>query len=214
MVIAFFDIDHTIIHGSSMERLFVRYLMKKGYIKAIDALRTVAFISTHLLDTSGIAMRSRRPYLQGKSVELMEAQATQCFNDLIQPLVSKDALLEIKEHKKAGHQIVLLSGTLEMLARLLCRYVDADYYIACRTLEVDGYFTGIVAPPIPYGEGKRKIVLSYAREKGINLRECYAYGDSMADLGVFESVGNSYMVNPGRRLSAIAQKRGWKIRYW
>lgn len=214
MIAAFFDIDHTIISGPSMERIFFKYLMARGYIKGIDIIRTAAFIFRHLSDTSGIRVRSRRPYLQGKSVALTDALASQCFHDTILPLVSKGAIAEIRRHQEAGHHIVLLSGTLEMLARPLCHYVKADHYIACIPEEVAGYFTGRIVPPIPYGEGKRQILISYAKELGIDLKQCFAYGDSMADIGVFESIGDPYVVNPGRRLRAIAGKRGWTTVKW
>lgn len=214
MIVAFFDIDHTIICGSSMERVFVKYLITRGHIKVIDVLSTVAFIFRHLSDTSGMSIRSKRPYLRGKSVALIDALARRCFHEAILPLISKEAIATIGKHKDAGHCIVLLSGTLEMLARPLSRYVKADHYIACRPEEGDGYFTGRIVSPIPYGEGKRQIILSYAREREIDLKQCFAYGDSMSDIAIFESVGNPCVVNPGRRLFSIAKKRGWGIKSW
>lgn len=214
MIIAFFDIDHTIIRSTSMERIFFKYLFSKSHIKVTDVLYTIAFILHHIFDASGLRMRSKRPYLQGKSVALMGALATQCFYEAILPLVSIEAAAEIGRHKDAGHRIILLSGTLEMLAGSLSQYVGADESIACRPEVADGYFTGRIIPPIPYGEGKREILISYAREYRIDLKQCFAYGDSLSDMGIFESVGNPCVVNPGRRLSAIAKKRGWEIRYW
>ena len=214
MVVAFFDIDHTIICGTSMERAFLKYLFKSRYIKVSDILRTAVFICRHLFDSSGISIRSRRPYLQGKSVAVIESLAAQCFKKSILPLISRDAMETIRRHKKAGQQVVLLSGTPHILARLLSRHVNADYYIACKAVEAEGYFTGDILNPIPYGEGKRDILLSYATEKGINLKECFAYGDSIADIGVFRSVGNPYVVNPARRLRLIAAEKGWRIVYW
>lgn len=214
MIAAFFDIDHTIICETSMERAFFRYLMIRGYIKWVDVFHTAAFLLRHISDTSGIAIRSRRPFLQGKPVALIEALAGQCFNEAILPMLSKEAIATIRKHREEGHHIVLLSGTLEILARLLSQYVKANYHIACRPEEVDRYFTGGILPPIPYGEGKRQILISYAREQGIDLKQCFAYGDSLSDIGVFESVGNPCIVNPGRRLRAIAKKRGWVILHW
>ena len=165
-------------------------------------------------DKSGIAIRSRRPYLQGKSVSLMKSLANQCFREKVVPLISMKALAKIREHKSAGHGVILLSGTVDILAEPLRAYTNADLYIACNTVEKDGHFTGDIMPPIPYGNGKRDIVLRYAQEYAINLKECFAYGDSMADSGLFQSVGNPSVVNPGRRLYGLAKERGWEMVNW
>ncbi len=214
MLTVFFDIDHTIVRGTSMERVFLKYLFARRYISVMDILRTSIFIFSNLFDTTGIAIRSKRPYLQGKSVSLMKSVAEQCFKEKIVPLMSIKALAKIREHQKAGHRVVLLSGTLDILAQELTGYVKADQYIACTTVEKDGYLTGDIMPPVPYGYLKRDIVLRYAHENAINLKECFAYGDSMADSGLFQSVGNPSVVNPGRRLYGLAKERGWEMVNW
>lgn len=214
MITAFFDIDRTIVSGTSMERIFFRYLFKKRFITIIDVIRTLAFICRNLFDTSGIAIRSRRPYLQGKSVSLIKSLAGQCFTEMIIPQISDRALSKIREHKDSGHRVVLLSGTLDILAEQLTRFVNADCFMACNTVSKDGQFTGDIMPPIPYGDGKRDIVLRYAQEQRIKLKECFAYGDSIADSGLFRSVGNSFVVNPGRRLKGIAEECGWEVIRW
>lgn len=214
MITAFFDIDHTIICGTSMERVFLRYLFVRGYITIIDILRNVVFICRNMNDKSGIAIRSRRPYLQGKSASLMKSLANQCFREKIVPEISEMALAKIREHKDAGHSVILLSGTLDILAEPLRAYTNADLYIACNTVVKEGHFTGDIMPPVPYGDGKRDIVLRYTQEHGIKLKECFAYGDSIADSGLFRSVGNPFVVNPGRRLHGIAKERGWEMVNW
>ncbi len=214
MLTAFFDIDHTIVCGTSMERVFLKYLFARRYISAMDILRTGIFIFSNLFDTTGIAIRSKRPYLQGKSVSLMKSVAEHCFKEKIVPLMSIKALAKIREHQKAGHRVVLLSGTLDILAQELTRFIKADHFIACTAIEKDGYFTGDIMPPVPYGDLKRDIVLRYAQEYAINLKECFAYGDSIADSGLFRIVGNPVVVNPARRLYGLAKERGWEMVTW
>lgn len=214
MVAAFFDIDHTIVRGTSMERIFLRYLFARRYVSIMDLVRTVVFICRNLSDSTGITIRSKRPYLQGKSVSLMKSLAEQCFKEKIVPKISAKALARIMGHKDAGHKVVLLSGTLDILAEPLSKFVNADCFMACNTVSEEGCFTGDIMPPIPYGDGKREIVLRYAKEQVANLKECFAYGDSVADSGLFRSVGNPSVVNPGRRLRVIAKEGGWGMVNW
>ncbi len=214
MLTAFFDIDHTIVRGTSMERVFLKYLFARRYIAVMDILRTGVFICGNLFDTTGIAIRSRRPYLQGKSASLMKLLANQCFSERVAPEISGMALAKIREHKNAGHSVILLSGTLDILAEPLRAYTNADLYIACNTVVKDGHYTGGIMPPVPYGDLKRDIVLRYAQKYAINLKECFAYGDSITDSGLFRIVGNPVVVNPGRRLRVIAGESGWGIVNW
>ncbi len=214
MVAAFFDIDNTIVRGTSMERIFLRYLIAGRYVSVMDMLRTVIFILGNLTDKTGVVIRSRRPYLEGKSVLLMKSLAGQCFKEKIVPKISEEALARIKEHRSAGHSVVLLSGTLDILAHELSQFVKADEFIACETVGKGEYFTGAIKPPVPYGDLKRDIVIGYAKEHALDLKECFAYGDSMADSALFRSVGNPYAVNPGRRLRVIAKEGGWGTVNW
>ncbi len=214
MITAFFDIDHTIVRGTSMERIFIKYLFTHGGITVMDVLRTAFFIFRNINDKSGIAIRSKRPYLKGKSVSPIKSLAGQCFKEKIVPQISEKALARIKEHRSAGHSIVLLSGTLDILADELSRFVRANHYIACTTIREGEYFTGDIKPPIPYADLKRDIAVRYAKEYYLDLKECFAYGDSMADSALFRSVGNPSVVNPGRRLCAIANKCGWSQLNW
>jgi len=215
MPIAFFDIDRTIIPGTSMERIFFRYLLRKGYIDTRDVIDTLWHILLHMWDTSGIALRSKRPYLRNKSYPVIEALAEQCFNDAIAGRISAKAMERIRLHIDSGDQIVLISGTLEVLAKWLSKYIGAIDYIACDTEVVDGLCTGRIKPPIPYGKGKLEVLLQYASRYGLNLAECYAYGDSISDLWIFERVGHPRVVNPGGiRILMIAKKRGWDVLYW
>lgn len=214
MKTAFFDIDYTIIRNTSMERVFMGYLWRRRVITCFDIIRTALFIVRNISDPSGLAIRSRRPYLEGKSVKIIETIAGDCFTDAILPLIAKGAGDEITRHKQAGHQIVLLSGTLEVLARYLSKYVGADYYYACNTEVSAGHYTGRIIPPIPYGKGKQEVLLSHSKEYNIDLNKCFAYGDSMSDMNIFKVVGNPCVVNPGSRLQRIAEDKEWKIVYW
>ena len=47
------------------------------------------------------------------------------------------------------------------------------------------------------------MVMLQEREGRQLFKECFAYGDSIADSELFQSVGNPFMVNPGRRLRAL-----------
>ncbi|MES4784779.1 MAG: hypothetical protein C4294_01970 [Nitrospiraceae bacterium] len=92
------------------------------------------------------------------------------------------------------------------------RRFGRDNNFGCQT-RTNGY-TGHLLPPFPYGEGKRRLVESFAHQQQIDLKHCYAYGDSPGDLEVLQSVGYPLVVNPIRGMARIARRRGWPVARW
>ncbi len=209
---AIFDIDRTIVKGTSMERLFIRYLFSRGIIGIADILRTFVFIIAHL--TNPIYMHSRRPYIKGKKVETIVFHASKCVEERVLPRVSRRAIERINLHKNEGHVVVLLSGTLDILARPLAEYLKVENVIASSIENINGYYTGKVIPPLPYSTGKRDILFTLVKEMDIHLEESFAYGDSISDKFILESVGYPHAINPDPLLKRIARKRKWIVEYW
>lgn len=76
---------------------------------------------------------------------------------------------------------------------------------------VDGCYTGKLAAPFCYGEGKAEHIRKLAAEKGYDLAHCYAYSDSASDLPMMQIVGHPVAVNPDRPMEAVAHRRGWPV---
>jgi phosphoserine phosphatase len=78
--------------------------------------------------------------------------------------------------------------------------------------EVDnGVYTGRLAGPFCYGEGKAEAISSLAAERNIDLATSWSYSDSMSDVPMMELVGNAVAVNPDAQLAALARSRGWPV---
>jgi phosphoserine phosphatase len=75
-------------------------------------------------------------------------------------------------------------------------------------------YTGAVIPPLPYGIGKRQLIVSHAQEKGLDLTSSFAYGDSPGDTEILDLVGYPVVVNPIRGMLRIARDRGWPVVDW
>jgi fatty acyl-CoA reductase len=122
------------------------------------------------------------------------------------------ALACLRKHKQMGHRVVLLSGALDFLLDPLRDLADD---VLCASLaEEDGVYTGELSGAPVAGEARARMLASYARKRGVDLRHSYAYADSISDLPMLEAVGNPVAVNPDRRLASAARERGWEIRRW
>jgi phosphoserine phosphatase len=120
-----------------------------------------------------------------------------------------------------GHRVVIMSGTLEPLGNAAACALEAEIAArgfavkirtcATRLRETNGKWTGeILGEPI-WGEAKARVVSALAEEMGLDLSQCWAYGNSSEDRWMLAAVGNPVAMNPAFPLARIARKRGWPI---
>ena len=62
-----------------------------------------------------------------------------------------------------------------------------------------------------HAEEKAVVAEDLARERGVNLADCWAYSDSTNDIPLLSMVGNRVVVNPDARLERHAREHGWAI---
>ncbi len=127
-------------------------------------------------------------------------------------------------HAKQRHAIVVVSGTLEPLARaaaiemeteLEARGIVAAIRVCATQLEKqEGKWTGCVIGDAMYGEAKERAVRCMAAEMDLDLRRCFAYGDSSNDRWMLAAAGRPVAVNPSEGLMRIAQHEGWPVLWW
>ncbi|MEJ7814843.1 MAG: HAD-IB family hydrolase, partial [Rubrobacter sp.] len=123
-----------------------------------------------------------------------------------------DALQQLRDHKAAGHRVVLLSGALDFLLEPMKDLADD---VLCSTLaQENGTYTGELTGAPVAGDARARMLASFARRRGLDLSRSYAYADSISDLPMLEAVGNPVAVNPDRRLGTAAKDRGWKVEHW
>lgn len=212
MIAAVFDVDWTILPGTSAERLFVRMLWRDGHLGLRGLARMLVGFLKYLPDTT--AARAERAYLRGRSVAEMEAVALACWQGRILPRLSPAALTAIERHRRQGHAIVLLTGAPNILMQPLAMHLKADACLCSRLEQDGGRYTGRTVPPYPYGPAKRAVLERYAAEHGLDLAASWAYADSLTDLAVLERVGHPVVVNPDIRLRRLASRRGWPVEDW
>jgi HAD superfamily hydrolase (TIGR01490 family) len=145
-------------------------------------------------------------------VRELRAQAQQALPDFIQPRIQNEAVRRIREHRRRGDRVILVTGALDFLVDPL-RHLG-DELIAARLVERTGRFTGELAEPPLTADGRASLAARLAADHDVDLADCHAYGDSLADLPLLELVGHPHAINPDFRLSREARRRRWPIETW
>jgi HAD superfamily hydrolase (TIGR01490 family) len=211
---AFFDLDRTLISGSSAFHFGIAAWRNKR-IPTRDLLRDAANAVTFKLvgatDERSEAVRDRI---------LQAVQGTQqadliSLNEEIVPRILERVRPEsrglLDMHHEAGRDCWIVSASPIELVAPLATALGMEGAIATQSEVVDGRYTGRLDGPFVYGEGKAEAIEKLAAERGYDLRLSYSYSDSASDLPMMEMVGHPVAVNPDSPLEAVAHQRGWPI---
>jgi alcohol-forming fatty acyl-CoA reductase len=215
-VAAIFDVDGTIV-GSNVVSYYA-WLKMRELPPVVRPLWVAAFLPKipyyWALDKVSRAHFNRAFYKNYAGWKPIRAKhlGQESFPGFTLSRIYPDALACLRKHKQMGHRVVLLSGALDFLLDPLKDLADD---VLCASLqEENGSYTGELSGAPVAGEARARMLASYARRRGVDLRRSYAYADSISDLPMLEAVGNPVAVNPDRRLAAAAKSREWKIQRW
>ena len=217
VTLAVFDVEGTIVASNVLESYLWLRLSETDGLPARS--REVAALASRLPRLLGAERRDRGEFLrffyrmyEGVAPEDVRALADEVMSDMLLRRLAPGAVRRIREHRAAGHRVVLVTGSLDFIVRPLVPL--ADEVVAARLAVRDGVFNGdLVQPPLT-GEARASWMRAYARSVGADLATCYAYADSMSDLPMLEAAGKPVAVNPDVALTRIARKRGWPIEEW
>jgi len=211
---AFFDLDRTLISGSSAFYFGVaawrNKLIPTGDL-ASDGVKAVSFKLFGATDESSEAVRDR--ILQ--AVEGAEQEELTALNEEIIPRILERVRPEsrglIDMHHEAGRDTWIVSASPIEMVDPLAKALGMTGGIGTASEVVDGRYSGRLDGPFVYGEGKAEAIETLAAERGYDLDRSFSYSDSASDLPMMEMVGHPVAVNPDRPLEAVAHQRGWPM---
>ncbi len=149
----------------------------------------------------------------GLDYEVMKGLGREALEAVTLRRIYPEGMRRIREHKRAGHRVLLLTGALDVVVEPLAELLEVE--VDCAHLLVkDGRMTGDLQSPPPAGEARGALLEEYAARNRIVLSESFAYADSLSDLPMLELAGTPVVVNPDARLSQVAGQRGWRIERW
>ena len=241
-VAAFFDLDGTLLPLPSLEQRFFRALryrreipVKNYFLWLREALRLLPRGVDSVLHANKMYLRGV-PSLNESGAENQidsrthksghqdggQASTPPRHNPRWPvPHFFEDGVERVAWHATQGHVIVIVSGTLELLANAAVRTLEkelADRGItagirvcATKLEESGGRWTGRILGEPMFGKAKARAILLLSEEMDLDLSQSWVYGDSGQDRWMLAAVGNPAAVNPTPNLARIAWKQGWPI---
>jgi HAD superfamily hydrolase (TIGR01490 family) len=213
---AFFDLDKTLIPGSSLF-LLARGLYERDMVRVRDLLRfgwgqLMFRLRGESLRGMDRSRESTLDFVAGRSQDELIRWGREIAAERILPIVYENIVRVIESHRERGELTFLVTAAPIELARTIATELKMDGAVGTVS-EVDGqgFYTGRLVGDVLHGPAKAKAVAELASEKGIQLIDCAAYSDSINDLPLLESVGSPHAVNPETELRRLARERGWPV---
>jgi HAD superfamily hydrolase (TIGR01490 family) len=212
---AFFDVDNTILRGSS-SFLFGKSAFERKFFSRKDfwrfAWHQFRFIwrgeNNNVLAT-----------LKDRALSLVAGHRAKDLKDLVDEVYEKHIRLKLwpetvrlaKDHIAEGREVWLVTAAPQELGDVIAKRLGLTGAIGTKVERKNGILTGqLVGKPI-HGPTKRVAIKELAKARNLSLKKSYAYSDSHNDLPMLTAVGHPVAVNPDKILTRYAKAADWPI---
>ena len=211
-VVAFFDMDRTLIYGFSAQDLLVEQLTsgEMSTEELIDQVMSAVQFSRGKIEFDDLVREGTRN-LRGQLDERNYEFGEKVFKKRIAARIYPEARALIAAHRRKGHKVVIVSAATPYQVEPVAYDLGVDAFLCTHLEVINGVCTGRIIEPACYGEGKSIAVRNFVKDGGVRTKDCYFYSDGHEDLPLLELVGNPHPLNPDKKLTAQATERGWPI---
>lgn len=214
--IAFFDVDNTLIRGSTIYFLG-RGMYQRGFFSKKDigafVLANLRYRMTGTEKPEEIArfQKAAQDFVGGHDVDHLFAIGNEIYDEYVSPAMWRETIDIAQAHLTAGEEVWLVTAAPEDMAKLIAHRLGFTGALGTKAEVKDGKYTGAMIGSLLHGKEKALAIQALAVEKNISLMDCYAYSDSSHDLPLLTAVGHPHVINPDAKLRIIAFANGWPI---
>ncbi len=213
---AFFDVDNTLIHGSTLYFLG-RGMYQRGYFTKADISRFVLanlrFRLTGKENKEEIIkfQNAATDFIGGHGVAEIEAIGQEIYDEYVSPALWQGTIDIAGSHLANDEEVWLVTAAPEDMAVLIANRLGFTGALGSKATIKDGRYTGTLEGNLLHGAEKAVAIQRLAAERNFDLSQCYSYSDSHNDLPLLKSVGKPNAINPDAILQLRAMREGWPI---
>jgi HAD superfamily hydrolase (TIGR01490 family) len=214
---AFFDVDNTMLRGSSL------YYLARGFVQRgfVDGREIARFARDQLkfrlvgAEDVGLITSAKDAALAlavGQPVAALARAGEEIFDEVMIGRIYPGTRALAQQHLRSGQRVWLVTATPIEIAALIAHRLGLTGALGTVSEIEDGRYTGRLVGETLHGPAKAEGVRALAEREGLDLGRCAAYSDSANDIPMLSLVGFPCAVNPDRRLRRHARENGWPVR--
>lgn len=214
--IAFFDVDNTLLKGSTLFFLG-RGMYQRGFFTKKDisafVLANIRYRLTGKENKEEIArfQNAATDFIKGHNVIEIEKIGQEIYEEYVSPAIWQGTVKIAQEHLSKDEEVWLVTATPLDMANLMAQRLGFTGALGTKAEIEDGVYTGKIIGNLLHGREKATAVRELAIGRSIDLNNCYAYSDSHHDIPLLEAVGNPRAINPDALLKIRAYRDNWPI---
>ncbi|MDX9839481.1 MAG: HAD family hydrolase [Azoarcus sp.] len=216
MALAIFDLDETLI-GGDCASLWNAWMVGLGWAGGDDFLAR----DRQLMALYGEGKLSMKQYmafsllpLAGRRTEDVARVVESFVDEVIEPIVYRDASLCVAAHRKAGDRVLVISASAHFLVSTIASRLQVDDVLAIDLEQHNGCYSGRTQGVLTFREGKVTRLQHWLEDQGESLQGASFYSDSRNDLPLLQRVDHPHAVNPDPVLHSHARQAGWPVLSW
>jgi len=212
---AVFDVDGTLFPLSSMEKIFISFMIKNGAIP-VQNIFTYFLIGLHRSLFKGFeeGFKNNKYYLKYLPAPPVSKRAAKFVLQQIWPQISTTGLQRLAEYRLKNYQILIMSGSPDFLTQPLAEIIKPDFSIAAELEIRNNHFTGKLNNLHPYGKRKSQLLFDHQSVLQIQFDKSVVFANHHADYHHMELFGKAIAVNPTSKLKLLARKHNWQTEIW
>jgi phosphatidylglycerophosphatase C len=196
--VAAFDLDGTLVRGDTLVPFLCR---ARGRSRTITALLAHSPVLARALLVGRHRDRAKEmvlsQLLRHHDEVALRATAARFAEEVVARRVRGHVLERAEDHRRAGHELVIVSASPSLYVEPIGRLLDFDMVLATRLeTDADGRLTGRIEGRNCRGPEKVARLREWA---GTGPLDVYAYGDSTGDLELLAQAHAAFRLRRGRR---------------
>lgn len=196
--LAIFDVDFTMTKKETFIE-FYKFMIKRDprlFLKLPNVLFSGLLYALKLVPLKNTKEKFIS-FIDGIKEDDMQEHVKEFYKKRLSKILYKDAIDTIKEKKKEGCKIYLISASAEFYLNELYNIKEVDKVIGTRFLCEKGEHKSRMEGENCKGEEKVKRLMEELKKENIEVdfKNSYMYSDSLSDLPLFNLVGNPYLIN-------------------
>lgn len=183
---AIFDLDGTLIAGTSAERLLVPWLVRQGVIGARQLASAVLLTAALPVVGRTRALRRNKRWIGGVAVEAVASRMDRFLDEVVAPRWCRPVLDRMEELRAGGVAPFLLSGAPDFIVEAVGARLGVEGVVGTPMEVVGGRYTGRMGGVHCFAEAKVDALGALARAHGLDLAASWGFADHLSDVGFLE----------------------------